>query len=176
MKPLLRWHLRARRAAGLTLLEVVMTVAVLGVLGALALPQVGAQLDRQRLRDAAQTLAGDIAEARILAAQRGQAMHLLGRPGDNWCWSVAFEPGCGCDGGASRCAVHVSKAADHPGVGMLQPLALDLDPGGQALASGSTTFESPNGERLRVEVSLLGRPRICAAAGRWPQIPDCSTP
>lgn len=152
-----------------------MVLAVLGVLGALALPQLGSQLERQRLRDAAQTLAGDISEARFLAAQRGQAVHLLASKGVPWCWTVALTPGCDCQS-APACALHATRAGDHPGVKMLDNLTVTLDPTGAPTLPSSTTFEAPHGERLRVDVSALGRPRICAAAGNWPQLPSCSTP
>ncbi len=69
---------------GLTLLEMVICVAVLAVLGMLALPGLGTQMEKQRLRHAAQTLAGDITEARFLAAQRGQPVHVLAQDGPQW--------------------------------------------------------------------------------------------
>lgn len=164
-----------RRCSGLTLLEVVMTLAVLAVLGAIALPGVGAQMERGRLRHAAQTLLGDISEARYQAAQRRESLFITARDREPWCWAVSTAAGCDC-GSKQACTVHIVNAADHPGIKLLQPLDLRFSPAGTPDAPASvmgTTLESPSGDRLRVEVSPQGRPRICAAAGRWPQIPAC---
>ena len=164
----------ARKPArsGLTLLELVITVALLATLGVLALPGFGSQMDRQRLRHAAQTFAGDIAEARFLAAQRGQTVYLQSGSGPAWCWSVAMTPGCEC-GAPQSCRVHAVGAADHPGVRLVSAPALQLDPMGMAQSTSGAVFESARGERLRVDVSPQGRPRICTLSGNWPQIPDC---
>ena len=164
---------RTRRPLGLTLLELVMTVAVLAVLGVLALPSLGGQLAHQRLRHAAQTFAGDVAEARFLAAQKGRSVHLLGREGTQWCWAVALEPGCDCGSSSASCAVHTVGLADHPGVRLVSPMTMRLDAGGMPDSSSSAIFESANGERLRVDVTAQGRARICAAAGDWPRLPAC---
>ena len=160
------------RQCGLTLLELMLCVAVLAVLGLMALPGLGAQLERQRLRHAAQSLVGDITEARFLAAQRGLPVHLQAQDGPQWCWGVSMSSGCDC-GAAQACRVHAVAAVSHPGIRLLQPMAVQMQPAGEALASASTTFESAHGDRLRVDVSPQGRPRICALSGNWPQLPPC---
>jgi type IV fimbrial biogenesis protein FimT len=160
------------RQCGLTLLELIICVAVMAVLGVMALPGLGAQLEKQRLRSAAQSLIGDITEARFLAAQRGLPVHVQAQAGSPWCWGVSMSSGCDC-GAAQACRIHAVTAASHPGVRLLQPMAVQMQPAGEALASASTTFESGRGDRLRVDVSPQGRPRICALSGNWPQIPPC---
>lgn len=162
-----------RLLAGLTLLELLIGLAVLAVLGTLAVPGLGSQLDRQRLRHAAQTLAADLNETRFLAAQRGQTLYVQVQEGPQWCWAVATDTGCGC-GAPQACQLHAVNVADHPGVRLLTPAAVRLDALGSAQVTGAVTFESPQGERLRVDVTPQGRTRICAAAGRWPAIPACS--
>lgn len=172
-----RWR-RARNqpGAGLTLLELMICVAVLAVLGMLALPGLGTQLERQRLHNAAQTLAGDITEARFLAAQRGQPVHVQAQvqaqDGPQWCWGVAMSSGCDCST-AQACRIHAVPAASHTGIRLLNPMALQLEASGGVQAVASATFESPHGDRLRVDVSPQGRPRICALSGAWPQLPAC---
>lgn len=159
-------------SSGLTLLELMITLAVLAILGAMMLPGLGSRLERQRLQHAAETLAGDIAEARFLAAQKGLAVYVQARAGAQWCWAVADSADCVC-GSAASCQIHGVGVAHHPGVRLLDSLALRLDPAGGADAATGATFESPSGDRLRVEVSLQGRPRLCAAAGHWPQLKPC---
>jgi type IV fimbrial biogenesis protein FimT len=158
--------------SGLTLLELVVTLAVLAVLGALTLPGMGSQMDRQRLRNAAQSLVGDLSEARYLAAQRRQVLHVTARDHAPWCWAVASTSGCDCNA-PQACTIHAVPASDHAGIKLLQPLDVSFDPTGMPSSTASTTFESPRGDRLRVEVSVQGRARVCAAAGNWPQLPSC---
>lgn len=149
-----------------------MTLAVMAVLGALALPGMGSQLDRQRLRHAANTLAGDLAEARFLAAQRGQAVHVLARDGPDWCWSVSLDPGCGC-GSPQACRIHAVAGSDHPGIRLLAPMSARLEPNGLPEAPTHVVFESRAGDQLRVDVTQQGRSRVCAVSGKWPQMPAC---
>lgn len=159
--------------SGVTLLELVATLAVLAVLCSLALPSLGQRVDRARLAGAAEGLAADIAEARFEAARLGRPLHVQARPGTDWCWSVANAPGCGC-ATAQACQLKTVQAPDHPGVRLLDPFALQLHPGGEA-DTQPARLEGRHGERLRVTLTPLGRTRICSegagdgsAAGRYP--------
>jgi prepilin-type N-terminal cleavage/methylation domain-containing protein len=165
------------RTRGLTLLELAMVMAVVAILGALAVPTLSARMERQRTQAAAEKLVGDLSEARFEAAQRGLPLTVWTQPGTNWCWAVATSAGCDCNA-AQNCLVRTVKSADHPGVRMTQGQTVQLDPGGTAIggvANGSvaTLFETRRGERLRVMVSALGRPRVCAESGTWPHVPAC---
>ena len=92
------------RVSGVTLIELMMGLAVLAILGALALPAMGSRLERQRLAMAAETLAADLTEARFEAARRGVGMQmnaLTSADGKQWCWTVApaaasVAPDCAC--------------------------------------------------------------------------------
>ena len=159
-------------ARGLTLIELVMTLAVLAILSAVALPSIGAGFERHRLQASAQALSADIGEARFEAARRGQALHLQASAGADWCWSVSASPDCGC-GRAQACQLQNVRAADHPGVQMISAQGLRLDGAGIAQAGTAALLQSPRGDRLRVDVSALGRTRICAVSGSWPSLPTC---
>jgi type IV fimbrial biogenesis protein FimT len=164
--------MKHRASTGLTLLELAIALAVLAVLGALALPSMATRLAHQRLQSVAQNLAGDITEARFQAASRGQPMHIEARAGPAWCWSVAAAPGCAC-AEVQTCQLHRVRGVDHAQVRLLEAQAIRLDPGGTAQGGTAALLESPRGERLRVEVSPMGRAHICASAGAWPQLPAC---
>lgn len=159
-------------ARGFTMIELAITLAVLAILGAIALPSVGAGLDRQRLQATAQALAADIGEARFEAARRGQPLHLQASTGPAWCWSVSVNADCPC-GQAQACQLQNVRAADHPGVQIVSAQGLRLDAVGAAQAGTAAVLQSRRGDRLRVDVSALGRTRICAAAGSWPSLPPC---
>lgn len=160
---------------GLTLLELVIALAVTAMLASLALPTLGARLDRARLQGAAEALAADLGEARFEAARRGGALFVEtadAAGGAAWCWAVAVNPGCSC-GAPQACQLHVARGADHPGVKLVAGLSARLEPSGEAKATQAATLEGARGDRLRVELSNLGRPRICAEKGNWPRLPSC---
>lgn len=164
--------MKRRAVAGLTLIELTITLAVLAILAAIALPSVGADLDRQRLQATAQALAADISEARFEAARRGQPLHVQASAGAAWCWSVSVNPQCPC-GQAQACQLQNVSAADHPGVQIVSAHEARLEAVGVAQAGTVAVLQSRRGDRLRVDVSALGRSRVCAVAGNWPTLPPC---
>lgn len=155
-----------RRALGFTLIELCMTLAVLAVLGAIALPSFATRLDRQRLQAAAETLAADLADARFEAARRGQALHVVPQAGaEGWCWTVATAPGCAC-GQPQPCQLKTVAAAEHPGVRLVQaePVVMAAD-GAAGASQVAALLEGRRGDRLQVATSPAGRVRICAPDG-----------
>ena len=164
-----------RRHRGVTLLELAIALAVIAVLGALALPSLGARLDQQRLSGAAEALLADLSEARFEAARQHRSLHLVTQTGDNWCWAVALDPGCPC-GQAQACELRHAMHKDHTGVRLVEAQALSLNANGTAGTAASATLESRRGVRLRVDLQALGRARICAPAGAAPpnsRYPPC---
>ena len=159
---------------GFTLLEAMTVLAVLAVLVALALPRTSSMLQRQQLASAAEALAGDLAEARFEAVRRSSPLFVQSQGGTAWCWAVAASSGCDCTTTASSCQLKAVRAADHPGVLLLQPLQARLDPTG-AGETYTATLQSTNGDTLRVVLTPMGRARICvpvqhpAAANRYPR-------
>jgi type IV fimbrial biogenesis protein FimT len=136
-----------RQARGLTLIELMVALVIVAVLASLALPSFGAASSRARLKAAAEQLAADLAEARALAAQRAEPVNHLPRLGDEFA-----------------------------GIAMLQSQAVRFEPDGQAAFArrGATALlQAGGGEQLQVEVSLLGRARICAPGGPVSGYPRC---
>jgi type IV fimbrial biogenesis protein FimT len=151
---------------GVTLVELVVCLAILGVLGTLALPSMHSRLARERLSSAAETLAGDIADARFEAARRGAPLHA------DWCWSVAATPGCAC-GPPQSCQLKAVRAVDHPGVRLVSGRGAVLDAQGFAASPLSATFDSATHESLRVDLLALGRTRVCALHGPSKRYTPC---
>jgi type IV fimbrial biogenesis protein FimT len=149
---------------GVTLLELIVGLAILAVLGTLALPSMHGRLARERLGAAAEALAGDLADARFEAARRGAPLHVDLTLGDGWCWSVAAVPGCAC-GVPQGCQIKAVRAQDHPGVRLVSGRGTVLDAQGFASGPLGATFDSAANESLRVDLGALGRARVCALHG-----------
>ncbi len=165
----------ARRHAGLTLIEIVVALAVLAVLGTLALPGLGSRMDRERVIAAAEALAADVNEARFEAARQGRPLNLQLQTGPDWCWSVATTAHCPC-GSGQACQLRSARERDHPGVVLAggEPLTMQAD-GRPEGAPGPIEFEGRQGLRLRVQVTPMGRAHVCAVRGESLRHPPCTT-
>ncbi len=160
-----------RRARGLTLLETMVALAIVAVLTTLALPSFGSMVSRHRLKAAAEQMSMDLAELRLLAAQRGQTLHLNLSAGAQWCYALAVASGCDCRV-PQGCQLKTVRAKDHPGVTLLEGQDLRIDPQpGQG--NGGALLQGSDGARLRVSLSPLGRPKVCAPAAAVPGFTAC---
>ena len=163
---------RPWRRRGLTLLELSIVMAVLAILGALALPSMAERLSSDRLLSAASMYAADIADARHEAARRGQPLHVQASAGPAWCWAVATHAPCACGESTPSCRLKAVAARDHPGVSLLQSEAVRLDPDGQASPVRAAVFGAGE-RRLQVEVSRFGRARVCDPTGNLHRVAKC---
>ena len=172
-----------RRGLGLTLLELMIALAIAAVLGAMAVPSMGTMLQHRRLSAAAWALATDLGEARAEAIRRGQTVQLLfGGDLSHWCYVLvaggddAAAPDCAARGAALglRLLKRVT-AADHPGIALLdaQPMRLGASGAAVALDAPSASLANARGEQLRVRLSRLGRPSLCAPAAAVGEVPRC---
>lgn len=165
--------MKPARRAGLTMIELVFVIAVLAILAALAVPTFSARFERQRLAAAAEALAADLTESRFEAAKLGQALFVEPVVGDkSWCWAVSTQAGCDCTQ-PQACQLRNVPSRAHAGIKLLEPRAVRLDPTGTTDAVTAALFESPKGERLRVDMRSLGRVHICSAAGPDTRYPRC---
>ncbi len=165
--------LQRRRPLGLTLPEMLVTLALLAVLASLALPSFGAMMARHRLKAAADNLALDLAELRFEAARRGVPLHLQITAGADWCYALATAPGCDCRV-AQVCQLKTVRALDHPGIRLLQAQDLQFEPTPMLAATPSAALlQAPDGEQLRVGLSPLGRPSVCAPQASVPGYTRC---
>jgi len=168
-------RLRHPPGRGLTLIELMVALAIVALLMTLAVPSFGEVLARHRLQAAAEQLAADLADARLLAAQRGQTLHLTLQGGTQWCWALSTVSGCDCRI-AQACRLKAVHASDHPGVTLADGGEMHIAAGGPLglpAVSGHAVLQGREGAALRVALTPLGRAKVCAPGAALAGYPRC---
>ena len=161
-------------ARGITLIECVITVAIVAALMSIALPSFGEAMARARLRAAAQDLALDLGNARLESVRQGAGLvYVSVRPGPSWCWAVGPVADADCHNPPAG-TLHVARAEDYIGVTITRGVDTAFD-GRDPLATAgfAAEFASQQGQQLRVQMTPLGRATICSPQGSSLDFPRC---
>lgn len=174
--------MKQQRNMGFTLVELLITLAILVILVTGAIPAMRDMIERQRLYHAAETLAADLRLFRSEALSRNQDhITVTFAEGSDWCYGVA-EEACDCHAlidEADSCTLprnqtlyrftrHASafSGIDLVRASFFQGSELRFD-GFRGLGQpGTVTVANAAGQQLDIKVSLLGRVRICTPEGQ----------
>ncbi|GAA4862149.1 pilus assembly FimT family protein [Luteimonas vadosa] len=188
------------RARGFTLVELMITLAVLAILLVAAAPSFTDFFDRYRVRGAVDDAISVIANARASSVKtnRDVSISFGGSAANNWCLgaNMAAAPAAGapipaaaaCDcTNAAACQVEGRRLAVDQGkhgtvsVNPFNTAFIFNSRLGTAVNAGAitqpaaVTFTSPTGKYdLRLDVTALGQSRMCVPAGK-PAIPGISS-
>lgn len=177
--------LRAQRA--FSLIELMVTVAVVAILATVAAPNMQSFLDKNRLVGAAEAIYGQVQMARSEAVKQSANMVMVFATGDAWCAGFARDDGSDCDctvtdpdsEDGDACAVLADGVnpvlrrvggASFPGVSMDDGAPASITINGvrgttDIVGVANIDIQSDLGRQLRVEVNALGRARMCSPAG-----------
>lgn len=164
--------LRAQAAQrGISLIEVIVALAILGIVMALVAPSAGTWIANTRLRNAADSVLNGVQSARLEALKRNRLVSFRLSDADSTAWEVCLydqaTDACSADPGAilaSKSAVEASEdarvgidtamsdavAALAPGAGV--PAMATFDSFGRLATTGGT----PNIQRVDVRNPKLG--------------------
>ena len=175
-----------RSLRGFTLIELMVTIAVLAVLMTLAAPSFSDFFQRYRLRGAADEVASLLVTARTEAMTRNRDVAVVfGGTDAAWCVgavaaaepatlgdAVSAVPSCNCTGDCTIGGkVTEARGSNYSGVARVAtPAAFVFDRLTGAVkpltAAGMTSFKSPNQKyTLAIDVSPLGRGQLCVPSG-----------
>lgn len=174
-----------RKEIGFTLVEVMLVIAIIGILAMVAVPSINSFMDSRKVVSAAEDIYGQIGSARAEAIARSQNVSIRITDGASGAWTVGISTNGACDpaitdpANSDACVLDINGAkvlrriagADHAGVKIQAGAVLGdtdtitFDPvRGTLTAVANTTItvtSDKSGNELKIMVSPIGRARIC---------------
>ena len=178
-----------RAAAGFTLVEFVVALAILAILAVTAIPSFNDFRVRERLKGAATNLYTDLQFARSEAVEHNATVTVSFTTGANWCYGI-HQGAAACDcATANSCSIKAVSGTDYPGISIglaqfdsagganswyaINPLrGQAVDAAGNAV-SGNVLFAGAGSRSLRGDVNAVGRVRLCSPSGSISGYPSC---
>lgn len=172
------------RQAGFSVIEGLITVAVLGIVAAGTLPSFVQTRDLHALRGAYEALRGDLQLAQFEAIKRNAPVTLSIHPAA-LCWGVTTSASCDCSvspPSTSACDLRRAGSAVLSGV-TLQSVAFGggtqvvFEPVRGTASHGSVLLVSPLERRLQLSVNPLGAVSGCTrpdSSARVDRMPACA--
>jgi type IV fimbrial biogenesis protein FimT len=139
------------RQRGVTLIEVVVVLLVVGILTGATVPSVGAALEGYRATGATADLYAAVHLTKARARSSGVTHALLLEP-DGQAFRIVADPG-----GEARTVEGPHRLVD--GAVASNNITIQFSPKGFAVPAGTITIRS-GGETRRIVVNLLGRARV----------------
>ncbi len=153
---------------GVTLIELMLGIALLGIIATLTLPSFTAFLDRSRLDGAIKTLDADLQWARGEAVKRNEHIGIAFTAGRPWSYTL---------NDANGTSIKTTQGSEFHNTTMNVPVfgggsALRLQPNRGAITTPAglpldtaVVFESAQGRIACVRFNQLGRTQLCSPPG-----------
>jgi len=162
------------KQGGVTLAEVLVVIAIIGILAAIAVPSYRDTIERNQIKRAAEALKSDLQWMRAEVVKRSCAStnNWISFDTSAWSYSIYRQAGtCDCPTG-SNCLDRTTTGTDYPGITMTSAAFGASSPPytgfdfrrGTARLAGNVRFSSAN-YTVKVVVSTVGRVQICNIAG-----------
>jgi len=152
-----------KKVLGFTLTELMITIAILGIVASMAVPSFLSMLEQNRLKEAVESLKSDLMFARTEAIKRSTNLDVsIKINGSSWCYGIDDDnSACNCTI-ANDCAIKTVDGSQFQGTtvpaGTSTNIVFDFRRG-TALAGGVTISTSNYSARPRV--APVGRVTIC---------------
>ena len=166
-----------QRRAGFTLIELMITLAVLGVLAAIAAPSFSEVLERRKLNGAGEALFANLVFAKTEAIKRNTPVRVtFVGTGTTWCYGLAVNAACDCSDNVPACTIDgITKIVDQDDYSKVSVAVgssfansfTSFSPLRGAANNGTLTFEISTGAEFSVSLSSFGRITLCSDTGAF---------
>lgn len=153
---------------GITLLEVMVVVGIIGILAGIAVPSYQDTIERNRLKQAVESLKSDLQLARTEAIKRSQNVVVSRSPGNAgaWCYGLNVTSSCTCST-AGSCSIRTVSGSDFSAAvnmvaGSSNNSTFNFRRG--TIGPNNVTFSTSN-YTARVVFSNTGRISVCTPPG-----------
>ena len=149
--------------SGFTVMELMITVTILAIMAAIALPSFQSVLEGRRLVGAAENLFADLQFARSESIKRNEVIRFQATTGASWCFGVDDDDGAACDCTSNACEIDAAPknvvAADYVDIQMSVGGVVEFDPRqGMPDTAQTYTFRvGAAGRTKSVTVNAIGR-------------------
>ncbi len=151
---------------GFTLLELLMSVAIMAILVVLSTPIFTTYIMQNRLKGAGESLYGDLFHARAEAIKQQKNITVVFQTGANWCYGVTTASNCNCSV-ANNCTLGQVSYLRHKNT-TLSVIGLGANTSfngtrGVVSSTGTLSFTSNSGDSISLELNKMGFTKICSA-------------
>lgn len=169
---------------GFTLVEMMVVVAVLGIMLTIAIPSFTEMMDSSRTRRAADAISAFLVNAKSEAIKQNTTVRVVFQSessGATWCAGMTTATTCDCTAG--NCTIggvaRILGGASYKNIVLNNPAdgaAFSFTPLRGTVNSGNAQVQSDNGLQVRVVVTGTGRIRLCSpsGSGNMGGYPECS--
>ena len=169
--------MKNKQCLGFTLLELMIVVAIIGIIASIALPSYGKIEERNRLKQVVESFKSDLQLARTRAIKQNQNIHIARITGNAgaWCYGLATTTACTCNAISTTCDVKRIQGTSFGSTNMISATGnsqFDFRRG--TIGANGVSFTTAN-YTSRVVFSAVGRIRICTPSGTTglPSYPAC---
>jgi len=167
--------MKKKQSLGFTLTELMITVAIIGILASMAAPSFQEQIQAGRVKGAAEVFFGTLQNLKSEVVKTNTPMDIVFTPSGintehtTWCYGVVSSPGTEtCDCTASNCiAGSVVKSSDYTGISVNFTASniRSFSPLRGTGSPGTVTFSAGNNKTVGVKTSNVGRILVCKPSG-----------
>lgn len=162
-----------RTSQGVTVIELMITLVVVGILVAIAAPSYNAFQQRSKLTGAAERVFSQLEYARSESISSGTDIFVAFEDtgGIGWCIGVSDSAACDCSTSLAACTINGAQAryvkgSDYPEIILSTDFPGDntgfVAPRSVARETGSVSLSLPGYGTAEVRVNFLGRLRLCS--------------
>ena len=171
------------RRNGVTLIEMMVVIAVLGILAAVALPSYTDAVERNRVRSAAEATLGLLQFARLESIKQNRSFQIVGENGANWCMAITNLGAAACACGttctfttANGTTARFINSTEFRGITLAglpsnPPIPVTTPSGMSIGGAAQLTLTGPTGIAATVRHTISGASSICG--NNFPGLPTC---